>query len=270
MLSAYYEYCRTEYEVARILPVYVDCTDLELGPVLPRVSVDDLISRFYKRCIFKIRDTLREFADSTITPGILKKLFHDNQAVRRKRINKSLQELDKLLDIQIEERVKEYIRQQEIDHASVGELAGSIGISPKFTAAGPALGVAAGARISADDVKRERDKVTLVFKGLEVIDHAAIRRALESVIENCGAQGIVVLMDEWSSIDLTIQPVLAEMLRRTLTISSKISVKVVGLKYWTQTSATISPPQRIGLQVGSDISILADVDLYSVMTRILN
>ena len=87
-----------------------------------------------------------------------------------------------------------------------------------------------------------------------------IRTKLEAIIELCGAKGIVLLIDEWSSISLNIQPYFAEMIRKTIAISDKIFLKIMALKYFTKSSVLIDPPQRIGFQQGIDISLLADLD----------
>jgi hypothetical protein len=75
LLSAFSQYCESHFKEARALPVYLDFRDLDFGPVLPTLSIEDLIPRFYRRFIGKIVSHLRIFSDTTLTLDTLGKLF---------------------------------------------------------------------------------------------------------------------------------------------------------------------------------------------------
>ena len=71
LLRAYNEYSRANYEETRILPVFIDLKDLDLGPVLPSIPVDDLVVRFYRQFIRAIVIELERFSDDVITTTLL-------------------------------------------------------------------------------------------------------------------------------------------------------------------------------------------------------
>jgi hypothetical protein len=95
---------------------------------------------------------------------------------------------------------------------------------------------------------------------LAVIDYNRIRTELERIIECCGATALVILVDEWSSVDIGMQPLLAEMIQKTLTLSHRIYLKLAALQFFTRTSSSIGAAQPIGLQSGVDIAPLMDLD----------
>jgi hypothetical protein len=261
ILRAYYQYCEDNYEQNKVLPVYIDCRDLELGPVLPRISLEELIIRFYRMFVRRMIERLRAFAEKVITPTLWQRIFGGEAKAREAKVEELLGQVDSILDLkQIEERLSEYLRTLETDKSVANELKGRIGVSTKFSLAKSDLEANAGLTITSEDVEKEKEKIALVYKGLAVIKYADIREALENVIDLCGASALVVLVDEWSSVSLSIQPVLAEMIRTTLAVSDKIALKIAASSYLTQTSAAIDPPQRIGLQPGVDVTQLADLD----------
>lgn len=77
---------------------------------------------------------------------------------------------------------------------------------------------------------------------------------------------IVILLDEWSSIPLKIQPFFAEFLRRTLFPIPNVKFKIAVVPQRKMFREEIGT-QMIGLEIGSDIMIALDLDhLYSVDT----
>lgn len=75
---------------------------------------------------------------------------------------------------------------------------------------------------------------------------------------------VVILLDEWSSIPLKIQPFFAEFLRRTFFPISNVNFKIAVVPQRKLFREEIDN-QLIGFEVGSDIMIALDLDrLYSV------
>lgn len=259
--KAFYQYSQQNYEKEKIIPIYIDFRDLELGPVLPSVDLNDLILRFYRQFINKLIDILEEFSDNVITTSLLEKLFRGESANRRKKIDENVQMLHSLLNLEeIDELVKEYVRKVELEKEGSSRIGGQSGISTKVSLTKPDVQVGSSFEMAAEKIEKDKETIELVYRGLAVINYESIRNGLEDIIELCGAKGIVILVDEWSSISLSIQPLLAEMIRKTLSMSEKIILKIAGLKFFTQTSSVIDPPERIGFQSGIDIFVLADLD----------
>ena len=261
LLKAYYQFCENDFETNKLLPVYIDFKALQFDPALRSISIEELILRFYKHFVRAIVEHLRVFADKVITVSLLQKVFGGESKKRKDLIESSIDNLDALLNLErIEESLKTYVRTIEKADETTNQLRskGSIlaGISTKKIDAEIGVGVGA----STEDIEKEKQKIEIVYGGLAVLDYDAIRSELEKIIELCGADAVNLLIDEWSAVNLSLQPLLAEMIRKTVGISNKIFLKIVALKYFTRTSALIDPPQRIGFQMGIDITELADLD----------
>ncbi|RLQ88312.1 hypothetical protein D8780_08945 [Notoacmeibacter ruber] len=98
-----------------------------------------------------------------------------------------------------------------------------------------------------------------VIEASHFIDISEIRLAFNELAESFGVEQIVFLIDEWSQIDRNIQPIFAEMIRRTIGTSNRISCKIGALKYLTSFTS-VSSGRRIGLQPGIDITELTDLN----------
>ena len=70
---------------------------------------------------------------------------------------------------------------------------------------------------------------------------------------------LFVMIDEWSSIDVNLQPYCAELMRRTLFTNNRIIVKLAAIEFRTKL-CVITSQNRIGLEMGSDIYIVLDFD----------
>jgi hypothetical protein len=44
LLRAFHEYCERNYSRTKVIPVYIDCKDLELGPIGADISPADLVN----------------------------------------------------------------------------------------------------------------------------------------------------------------------------------------------------------------------------------
>jgi hypothetical protein len=258
LLKAFREYASEHYEKQKVLPVYIDCKALELGTVGAEIEVSYLIQRYYRLFVAKIVDALRDLAAEVLNPGLLDRILGKGDKDRLDRIRDSVDRLRAIFQFrEVEERVKTIERKTEAttEVSSKASAALTIKLSAMEE---PKLG--AGGSLSEEDVSKRKQAVQFVYDGLAVIDYEHVRRQLEEIIRQCGATAIILLVDEWSSIDLTVQPLLAEMIRKTLSESKLIYLKIVALKYLTRTEALVKPPQRIGLQSGIDVFPLVDLD----------
>jgi hypothetical protein len=185
----------------------------------------------------------------------------EKSQIGRKKIENSIDKIYKALIMdEFEEHVKEYVKKIELDEEKSETLKSQIGISGKFSLEDQDISIGGSLGVSDEDKRKERQKIELVIRGLAVIDYEMIRNELDNIIDLCGAKGIILLVDEWSSVSLPIQPILAEMIRKTLLLSDRISLKLAATKFQTQTNASIDSPQGIGLQPGVDIVELAYLD----------
>jgi hypothetical protein len=77
---------------------------------------------------------------------------------------------------------------------------------------------------------------------------------------------LFVLIDEWSSLPLDIQPYLADFLKRGLLPASNVTVKVSALEYRCRFSERVGV-HMTGFELGADISTAPDLDDYFVFDR---
>jgi hypothetical protein len=265
ILKAFSQHCHDNYEEVKILPVYIDFRDLDLGAALSSISANDLIRRFYRNFLNKIGTSLEECANKIISVSLLERLFKRSSAVKKARMQQSIKRLKTLLEPnQVTEALDKYTKSETFSRDSGSKIEGGINMGGKISSLPPKAEIGASSNISANIAKNEKETIDLIYKGLEVIDYEAIRNELETLIQIYEANAIVILVDEWHSVDLSIQPLLAEMIRRTIGTSNKIFLKIATLEYLTRTSAprADSARQRIGWQAGIDITTLVDLDSF--------
>lgn len=73
-----------------------------------------------------------------------------------------------------------------------------------------------------------------------------------------------VLIDEWSTVPLDLQPYLADLLRRTFFTSEHVSVKIAAIEHRSTFRLDRDQQSYIGFEVGADISPAVNLDDYLV------
>lgn len=265
VLKAFQQHCLNNYNDDKIFPAYIDCRDLDLAIPLSTISASDLIRRFYQNFLSKIIDSLESFVAKDLSISWREKLRDKSSARRKTNIHASIEQLQALLN---QKRIEEALEMDQYNRfVTVSRDEGSAikgGINLGGQASNTTLKSDLGANISASASKAENEKETtnLVFKGMEVISYEGIRTELEKLINDCEVNMLVILVDEWNSVHLSIQPLLAEMIKKTIGTSNKISLKIATLRYYTKTSTlrADNTRQRIGWLPGIDITTLADLD----------
>lgn len=89
---------------------------------------------------------------------------------------------------------------------------------------------------------------------------------MKKLCEFTGSQ-IYFLFDEWSSLPLDLQPLLAEFIRRCFLPIPKVSIKIAALEYRSNFTIQQEKNNHIGFELGSDISTNLDLDDYYVFDR---
>lgn len=103
---------------------------------------------------------------------------------------------------------------------------------------------------------REEDKV--IFPDLVNV--------LTSVLKRAGAR-LYVLLDEWSSIPMDLQPYLAEFIKRGFLSCPDVVFKIASLEYRSNFSLRQASGSIVGFELGADISTAVDIDDYYVYDR---
>lgn len=77
---------------------------------------------------------------------------------------------------------------------------------------------------------------------------------------------LAILIDEWSSLPLDIQPYLAEFVKRTLLPVQRVTIKIASLEYRSRFAENFDS-RLVGFELGADISVSLDLDDYFVYDR---
>ena len=92
-----------------------------------------------------------------------------------------------------------------------------------------------------------------------------LQRAIKQVLELADTR-LYILIDEWSSLPLDIQPFLAEFIKRGVLPLTIATVKISALEYRCRFSVT-STNGILGFELGADIATALDLDDYFVFDR---
>lgn len=92
--------------------------------------------------------------------------------------------------------------------------------------------------------------------------HVALGQVLQ-----LGATRLYVLIDEWASLPLDIQPYLAEFLKRSVLPVPQATLKIAALEHRSAFSLVAPQGRTFGFEVGADISTATDLDDYLVFDR---
>jgi hypothetical protein len=127
------------------------------------------------------------------------------------------------------------------------------------------LGLKASLSISTTDGANQEstDKRKVMGSERHRVHFGAIRRVLEQIAQVVKPHQIWILLDEWSSIPLELQPFLADLLRRSIFPVRNITVKIAAIEYRSRFQLFIAPGDYIGIEVGADVS--ADINLDDFM-----
>jgi hypothetical protein len=260
LLRAFEQHCYANFETTKVLPVYIDCRVLDVRSLGSEISLDRLLTIFYKRLIRKILTDLKQFSDAVITVPKLERIFGGQARDRRNKIDASFTSLLQLLDEGvIDESIKTYVRKVESERDGSAKIGGGIGISAKVSEKEAHGEAKVEGQLHGGVAWKSKKKLETIYSGLAVIDYDLIRSHIVTIIENAGAKSVIVLIDEWSDLPRDVQPLIAEMIRKTLGTSGLINLKVAALKFFCWPSAALEDGQRIGL-TRANLSVLADLD----------
>ncbi|CAN7304260.1 ORC-CDC6 family AAA ATPase [Mesorhizobium sp. LjNodule214] len=91
-----------------------------------------------------------------------------------------------------------------------------------------------------------------------------VQSALRSLLEVLGNPRIWVLIDEWSEIPIDLQPLLADLLRRTLLPIDNFIVKIAAIEHRSSFFLPKGRGEYVGFELGADISTDLNLDDFLV------
>lgn len=112
------------------------------------------------------------------------------------------------------------------------------------------------------DNKKET-KTTTTGKYEWRLSFGGLGRIFQDIAANLGGRRLWIILDEWSSVPLDIQPYLGDLLRRTILPIPKFTVKLAAIEQ--RSLFSIGPhTDYVGLELGADIAADLDLDDYMV------
>jgi hypothetical protein len=93
-----------------------------------------------------------------------------------------------------------------------------------------------------------------------------VGNALNAVLDSCGVTHLTLLLDEWTSVPLEVQPLLADYLRRCFLAHPRICLKVASIRHRSQFHGQIDDNQ-IGFEIGADVAATLELDEHFVFER---
>ena len=136
-----------------------------------------------------------------------------------------------------------------------GKVGVVIGESP-----GVSAGLEEGAK-SSDEAKRR-----VLRKGPERyhVSFGAVSGLLEEFVRGLPIKRLWILLDEWSQVPLDLQPLLADLLRRSLFPVPGLTVKIGAIEQQSRFRAERPEGGHVGIEIGADVSADVDLDDYMV------
>jgi hypothetical protein len=87
-----------------------------------------------------------------------------------------------------------------------------------------------------------------------------LSRALRAVTRGLGGTRLWLLLDEWSSVPLDLQPLLADLLRRSVLPTAGITVKIAAIERRSRFRQVSPSGDHIGIEVGADAASAVSLD----------
>ena len=115
--------------------------------------------------------------------------------------------------------------------------------------------------------KTDKEKVTQSGKQKVSLNFGDIARSLRGVAAGLKARRVWLLLDEWSSIPLDVQPYLAAFIVRCITPLNEFTVKIAAIEKQTRFRASIDGGPPIGIELGADFAANVDLDEFMVFEQ---
>jgi hypothetical protein len=162
------------------------------------------------------------------------------------------------------EAMTDVVVEGPITQEQVAEGSSSQGTS---TGASVALGASPSLTLGANDASRTASRYELRRRTEGIERHrvhiGAVQGALRRLADALPGDRVWLLLDEWSSVPLELQPFLADMLRRSVMSIPKVTIKVAAIEHRSRFRTTGESGDYVGMEIGADI--FGDIDLDDFM-----
>lgn len=229
--------------------VYIDCRTLGSSsqfsdPALPMSH----------RCLTLFKDILLIISDA-----ILKHIVEQPSKDSEKAFE-ALADFGRV----VAEPKQAYVPQSYIEEeAGSREVASGADMGLAVSAQGPAPSVKLSAQVKDLQAAREQRQGIVVQE--DKIIFPDLNQSLDAVLKLADAE-LYLLIDEWSSLPLDIQPWLSEFVKRGLLPMDRVTVKISALEYRCRFS-NHGQNGITGFELGADVATAPDLDDYYVFDR---
>jgi hypothetical protein len=229
---------------APTIPIYIDARTLGSTSQFSDASLP-----IKDRCLSLFRDIFSELYNSLLS--YLVDLAPDNAGAALDRLDEVMSTVTTPIEKVHATKIEEKSSSEKRDDTSIRS---SISAKPEL-----------GAKINSNRSSSEDIQTSFSVLAEEKVVFPELQAALRSLL-NAMEVRLVILLDEWSSIPLDLQPYLAEFLKRSIIPNAKITLKIASLEYRSQFSLR-DDGKIIGFELGADISANLDIDDYYVFDR---
>lgn len=120
--------------------------------------------------------------------------------------------------------------------------------------------------LNLSNASSKQQALTKKTAGIEAlhVDFGSIQSALAGLIAVLGVNRLWLLIDEWSEVPLSLQPYLADLMRRTILPVDRCILKVAAIEHRSNFSLRYKKGEYIGLELGADISANLNLDDFLV------
>jgi len=151
------------------------------------------------------------------------------------------------------------------------EVVGEVERETKFggsaeSSVGAELTVSPNAKVSATQRSSATAESRLRRTGIEQhhVVFGPLNRALRSITSALGPARLWLLLDEWSSVPFHLQPLLADLLRRSVLPTAGITVKIAAIERRSQFSQPSLSGDYVGIEVGADAASAVSLDDFMI------
>ncbi|MCB2212231.1 ATP-binding protein [bacterium] len=182
-------------------------------------------------------------------------LFKGDTDLDYKNITKSLDDFaSSITEIEVVGTFKSEITTKEHDSSSAAVKA------DLSTSKGLSAGLSTGSSSASEEEIKETREGTYDYH----LHLGRLYKSLQHIINTIPNNKLWILLDEWSSIPVDLQPYVADLLRRAVLPVEGIFVKIAAIEKRTKFAIKTSPSSYVGFELGSDISADLSMDDFMV------
>ncbi|WP_132114429.1 hypothetical protein [Actinocrispum wychmicini] len=175
---------------------------------------------------------------------------------------------DELLNLAVEENGREALLPTLDPLAQAASAVQVVGEVERETTAGDKAESSSGIELSARPVVKtssgwtahQESRVRRTGVERHHVVFGPLNRALRGIVRALDGARLWLLLDEWSSVPLDLQPLLADLLRRSVLPAAGVTVKIAAIERRSRFSATAPGGDYVGIEVGADAASAVSLD----------